>query len=113
MKTQNIALFEMYVIALREGLDNPVQLAVSKTGGRLSAAVMTAEVLVLEADGGFYLAVTDLALTTGCCYPTKFDIFELVALQEKRQGVAVWYALPAKTEQIPEVSRRWPSTSLA
>ena len=70
MKTQNFDLFEMYVIALREGLENPVQLAVSKTGSRFSYAAMTADELILEADGGFYLAITDLTLATGNLYTT-------------------------------------------
>jgi hypothetical protein len=113
MKTRDLALFEMFVIALKEGIENPVLLAVSKTNGRLSLAAMTADDLVLEADGGFYLAFTGPTLTVGSQYHTSSETFELIALRHEAQGVAVWYAQPVRAEQLPEIAKPWPSTSPA
>jgi hypothetical protein len=113
MRTKSFDLFEMYVIALREGIDHPIQLDVSKTGGRLSLAAMTAKDLVLEANGGVYLATNDLTLTSGSRYATASEIFELVALQETHQDIAVWYVQPARAEKLPEAAKPWPSTSPA
>ena len=102
MNTTSFDTFEMFVAALKMGIENPVQFAISKTGKKMTFADMSADDLVLEADGGFYIAIKGIALTAGSIFMVGFINYVLVELCQDESGVAVWYVEVAESVEAPE-----------